>query len=206
MAPECFFGINSKDIDSFPSLRSPSQRADIYSIAMTSFNVRSSIVNRPTMIQSPRYGQVLTGILPYDGRDKDNVVADIALGKRPSRPNGQSQNQLLQDPIWDTITTCWSGKPRKRYKLSVVYSVFLKHSRREAQNIEPGNSDSQNNRNFTIAEGSQALKRGDGNVEKSSHGSLLSSSFCEIQNQGSRGVLMKWIRQVLPPLLLAFQG
>ena len=90
------------------------------------------------MTQSPRYGQVLTGILPYGGRDKANVVADIVLGKRPPRPGEPSQNQWLQDPVWDTITACWSDKPEQRPKLSVVYDVFLKYGRREARNAEPG--------------------------------------------------------------------
>ena len=90
------------------------------------------------MTQSPRYGQVLTGILPYGGRDKANVVADIVLGKRPPRPRDPSQNQWLQDPVWDTITACWSDKPEQRPKLSVVYDVFLKYGQRGVRNVEPG--------------------------------------------------------------------
>jgi hypothetical protein len=90
------------------------------------------------LTQSPHYGQVLTGILPYDGRDKAHVVADIALGKRPPRPTDPSQNQWLQDPVWDMITACWSGESERRPKLSAVYRVFLKYGRREARNVERG--------------------------------------------------------------------
>jgi hypothetical protein len=35
-----------------------------------------------------------------------------------------SQNRWLQDQIWDTITTCWSGYPERRCELFVVYRVF----------------------------------------------------------------------------------
>ena len=123
---------------SYPGMKRPSKKGDIYSIAMTSFKVCSPAVNHPYLIPLPCCGQVLTGILPYDGGDKADVVADIVLGKRPSRPTDPSRNRWLQDSVWDTIMACWSGKPEKRPKLSVVYRVFLKYGRREARNVELG--------------------------------------------------------------------
>jgi hypothetical protein len=90
------------------------------------------------MIRSPRCGQVLTGILPYDGIDRVNVFTDAALGTRPSRPMDPSQNKWLHDPVWDTISACWNGKPEERPKLSVVYRVFLRYGRREAQSVGLG--------------------------------------------------------------------
>jgi hypothetical protein len=76
------------------------------------------------LIQSPHYNQVLTGVLPYDGNNKADVIEDIRHVKRPSRPTDPSQNQWLQDRVWNIITTCWSDKPEQRYELSVVYHVF----------------------------------------------------------------------------------
>jgi hypothetical protein len=75
-------------------------------------------------IQSPHSAQVLTGILPYHDSDKDDLIADIRRGKRPSRPTDPSQNQWLQDRVWDTIVTCWSDKPEQRCELSIVYHIF----------------------------------------------------------------------------------
>jgi hypothetical protein len=76
-------------------------------------------------------------------------VADaIENGERPSRPTDPYQNQQLQDPIWDTITTCWSDEPKQRYKLSVVYRVFSGYCLQDAL----GNFDTHNDRNLTIAE------------------------------------------------------
>jgi hypothetical protein len=77
-----------------------------------------------SLIRSPRYEQVLTGVLPYGDSDKVNVINDIRLGKRPLRPTGPSQNQWLQDRVWGVITTCWSDKPEQRCELSVVHHVF----------------------------------------------------------------------------------
>jgi len=50
-----------------------------------------------------------------------------------------------------------------------------------------------------IAERSQTSKQGDSNAGNFSHRSPLSSSFCGIQSQKSRGVLMRWIGQDIPP-------
>jgi hypothetical protein len=75
-------------------------------------------------MQSPHYGQVLTEILPYKNRNRDDIINDIRQGKRPSRPTDSSQNRWLWDQIWDTITACWS-EPQRRCDLSIVYHVFL---------------------------------------------------------------------------------
>jgi hypothetical protein len=75
------------------------------------------------LIQSPSYHKVLTGVLPF-GDSEANWINDITLGKRPPRPEDPSQNQWLQDRIWDMITTCWSNELQQRCELSVVYYVF----------------------------------------------------------------------------------
>jgi serine/threonine protein kinase len=46
MAPERFSGNISGDIDPLPILKGPSKESDIYSLAMTSFEVHFSAVNR----------------------------------------------------------------------------------------------------------------------------------------------------------------
>ena len=142
-----------------------------------------------------RYDQVLTGVLPYDDSNMPDMITRIRDGRRPSRPTDPSRNQWLQDRVWDTITTCWSGKPERRYQLSIVYRVFLKYGRR---NSKLGNLNTCND-NLMIAERSPTLKQGGGSLESSSHESPLSSSFCEIRSQKLRELLAKWIRQVIPP-------
>jgi hypothetical protein len=59
------------------------------------------------------------------------MINDIRLHKRPSRPTDPSQNQRLQDRVWDTITTCWSDKPERRCELSVVCYIFSTLSRQD---------------------------------------------------------------------------
>jgi hypothetical protein len=136
MAPERF---------SSDKIKMSSTEGDVYSLAMTSFEVCFSVVNCPTIQCN---NQVLTGILPYGGSNKHNVITDIGYGKRPSRPMDPSQNKWLQDRVWDTITTCWSADPGQRYKLSVVHRVFLGYDLQDAL----GNLNAHNDRNLTIAE------------------------------------------------------
>jgi hypothetical protein len=56
--------------------------------------------------------------------NKYNIINDIRRGERPLRPTDPSRNRWLQDHIWDTTTTCWSGEPQWRCEPSVVYHVF----------------------------------------------------------------------------------
>ena len=75
-------------------------------------------------MQSSRYDQVLTGVLPYHETNVEDMLANIRAGKRPSRPEDPNQGQLLQDPVWDVIATGWHDKPRRRCRLSTMYSTF----------------------------------------------------------------------------------
>ena len=77
------------------------------------------------LIQSFLYDQVLTGVLPYYGRNQKGMIACIRGGKRPDRPIDASQ---LQDPVWDVITTGWSHEPEKRCELSVMRDAFVTSS------------------------------------------------------------------------------
>jgi hypothetical protein len=52
------------------------------------------------------------------------VIEHIRCNKRPSRPADPSQNQRLQDRVWDTITACWSEKLYQRRGLSTMHHVF----------------------------------------------------------------------------------
>jgi len=75
-------------------------------------------------IQSSRYNQVLTGVLPYNGSNVKDPIADIRAGKRPPRPIDSTQGQLLQDHVWDVITTGWHDQPNQRCELSVICHTF----------------------------------------------------------------------------------
>ena len=82
------------------------------------------------LIQLFHYNQVLTGVLPYHGSNLKDMIIDICVGKRPSRQIDSSQSQLLQDPVWNVITTGWHNEPRQRCELSVMYHTFSLSSRR----------------------------------------------------------------------------
>ena len=80
------------------------------------------------------------------------MIANIRLGKRPPRPTDPSQNRWLQDRVWNTITTCWSDKPKQRYELSIMYREFSKYGQREDQNVKRGNLNSHRDRDLTISD------------------------------------------------------
>jgi len=96
------------------------------------------------LIQSLRYNQVLTGILPYDSNNPSAIARDITGGKRPSRPTDPSQNQWLQDPVWNVITAGWRDVPKERCGLPDVYRAFLTAGQQEVQNIKRGDLSAQN--------------------------------------------------------------
>ena len=98
-------------------------------------------------IRYPRYDQVLTGVLPYDLSNWRDVIACIVGGKRPSRPTDPTQNQWLHGPVWDVIATCWSDKPKRRCKLSVVHHVFSTSAPQNAEPDRPGDMNVHTNRN-----------------------------------------------------------
>jgi len=104
------------------------------------------------LIHLSHYNQVLTGVLPYHGRDVPDMIADIRAGKRPSRPIDSSQSRLLQDPVWKVITTGWHDQPNQRCELSVIYHTFSPSGQQEVPNFKPGDVNVQNDGNLMIAE------------------------------------------------------
>ena len=186
MAPECFLW------GSFGGLEAsrPSKESDIYSLAMTSFSVRSCVMNIPPPNVTPYYNQVLTGVVPYDGGGYHEICWNVKGGVRPSRPTGPSRNQWLEDPVWDVITDGWRHDPKLRCDLPAVYHVFLTGSQRGAK---IGKSSAQNSGNPTTTEKFGTLKQDASHLEGFSRGSPLSSSCCEIRTRKSRGASMRWI-------------
>ena len=116
----------SEDLFLPTRINGPSKASDVYSLAMTSFEVRSCRKPScyPIQIRSHNHDQVLTGILPYEDSNKGSVIADIRLGKRPPRPTDPSRNRWLQDHVWDMIETCWSNEPGQRSELFALHHVF----------------------------------------------------------------------------------
>ena len=82
-------------------------------------------------------------MLPYHLSDYHDVITCITRGKKPSRPTDPTQNQWLHDPVWDTITTCWSDKPKRRCELSVVHHVFSTSGLQNAEPDKPGGANVQ---------------------------------------------------------------
>jgi hypothetical protein len=148
-------------------------------------------------MQTSHYYQVLTGVLPYEGSKKVDMIKNIRHGKRPPRPRDPNQNQWLEGPVWDVIATCWKNELGYRYELSVVYEVFSMPSRQDTQSVKSdksGNLHLRKRTNLTIAERSQTSKQGYSNVYIFFHGSPLSSSFYELQSQRLRSLSMTWTR------------
>ena len=112
--------------------------------------------------------------MPY-GEELDEVPSRIRYGEPPSRPTDQSQNQWLQDPVWDVITTGWSYRPKERCELSVLRDTFATASQ---WRVYSGDLTNQTDRNLTGQE---------------QRGKFLQqiAAFYKAQSQNSRGRLMK---------------
>ena len=89
------------------------------------------------LIQLSRYDQVLTGILPYHGSDQEGMVIRIHAREQPSRPIDASKSRLLEDRVWNAITTGWHVTPQLRCQLSVMYRVFSPSIQQQLGKILP---------------------------------------------------------------------
>jgi len=116
------------------------------------------------LIQASRYNQVLTGILLYHGSCTNDTFTRIHAGERPSRPIDSSKSRLLEDPVWNVITTGWHDQPNRRCELSVMYHTFSPFGQQEIQNLKPGDVNAQPEGKLTIAETSQTAKRQPGKI------------------------------------------
>jgi len=113
-----------------------SKEGDVYSVAMTSFSVRTSFRKASYYLeQSFRYNQVLTGVLPYHGRNVEEMIVDIYYGKRPPHTTNTRWSRLSQPRVWDVITTGWSRKPKERCELSAMHDAFSAAGQREQGNL-----------------------------------------------------------------------
>ena len=151
MAPEQFLG----ECIPLGFIGSPSKESDVYSLAITSFEVCPSFAIHPTTRNDhSRYDQVLTGVLPYDDADDQYAIAArVRRGERPSRPTDPSQNQWLQDPVWDVISTGWRQKPKQRCSLSALHHQLSTSSQRGRRDTKLSDLNTQNDGNLAILKG-----------------------------------------------------
>lgn len=83
-------------------------------------------------------------MLPYDYRDRYQIVGHITDGERPSRPMNPSQSRWLPDSVWEVIEVGWRHKSDQRCELSVLHHVFSTVGRREVQDGELGDLSTEN--------------------------------------------------------------
>ena len=115
----------------------PSKESDVYSLAMTTYEVRSSHPRRaqPSLKLSLCY-KTLTEVLPY-GNTRDGIITfHVVSGDRPPRP---ASARWLQDHIWDMITACWSEDREQRWDVGAMYNKLSTSSVQEVLDAEPGN-------------------------------------------------------------------
>ena len=113
----------------------PSKESDVYSFAMTAYEVRSS--HRAwSLLISPLCYKTLTEILPYGNARDGIIIFHVVTNTRPPRP---ANNRWLQDQIWNMITTCWSEERERRWGIRAVYNQLSTSSIQEIAEDEQGN-------------------------------------------------------------------
>jgi len=114
-----------------PLVGDHSEESDVYSVAMTSFSVRTSFWKASYYLKrSFLYNQVLTGVIPYHGRNVKDMITDIYFGERPPHTTNTRSSRLSQPRVWDVITTGWSHEPKERCELSAMHNAFLASGQR----------------------------------------------------------------------------
>jgi len=76
----------------------PTKESDIYSLALTAY-------------------EVLTGIVPYGNARDGIIIFHVVTGDRPSRPQNA---RWLGDQAWDMITGCWNEQRELRWDIKAV--------------------------------------------------------------------------------------
>jgi len=105
----------------------PSKGSDVYSLAMTAYEVRSSHCTLSSLTLLLPYRSSRRSHLTGDSRDS-MIILYIVAGNRPPRP---TDTHWLQDHIWNMITTCWSEKQEQRLGIRVMYNQLLASSIQE---------------------------------------------------------------------------
>jgi hypothetical protein len=113
----------------------PSKESDVYSLAMTAYEVRSShtVHGHPS---HHTFHKILTEILPYGNARDGIIIFHVVTGDRPPRPPNA---RWLEDQIWNMITTCWNEKREQRWDIRTVYNQLSVSSIQEIAETERGN-------------------------------------------------------------------
>jgi len=106
----------------------PSKESDVYSFAMTAYQVFSPCLGAPVIVSltnvSPRE-QVLSGTVPYGIQSEAITAFNIVSGSRPPRPDDPTAKRWLTDPIWDVIRYCWDQNPQSRLPTDSLCQAFV---------------------------------------------------------------------------------
>ena len=114
----------------------PSKESDVYSLAMTAYEVSlPRVAHAPSLTSSPRH-KTLAEVLPYGNARDGIIIFHVVTGDRPPRP---TDARWLQDHIWNMLTTCWSDKREQRWDIRAVCNQFSTSSIQEIPDTEPGN-------------------------------------------------------------------
>jgi serine/threonine protein kinase len=115
----------------------PSKESDVYSLAVTSFEVRASyivahVVGKCFLVQ------ILSEVLPHGGGRDSAVAFAIVTGNRPPRPNNLTASRWLPDEIWDSIQLCWDPIPGTRPPIGLLRRAFAESESRDTPIVENG--------------------------------------------------------------------
>lgn len=115
----------------------PTKESDIYSLAVTVYEVRLSQRLVQSLLTPSAGYKTLTGVLPYGNTPGSVISIRIVDGDRPSRP---SDARWLTDQIWNMITACWNQKRELRWDIHAIYDQFSASSVQEITEAGKGDS------------------------------------------------------------------
>jgi serine/threonine protein kinase len=73
--------------------------------------------------------EILSGRVPFHGKDKKGVERQLDHGKHPDRPD------FISTEMWELMLKCWSKNPEIRPRMSVVRSSLKEIKSNDLGNV-----------------------------------------------------------------------
>jgi len=75
--------------------------------------------------------EILSGRIPFHGKDERGVERQLDHGKHPDRPD------LTSAEMWDLMRKCWSKNAEIRPRMSVVVATLKEIKSNDLGNVTP---------------------------------------------------------------------
>ena len=98
-----------------------SKEVDVFCYSLVALEVRC--FGNTGSCHADRSVQIFKGGSPWGQATAPQIMTNIALAKRPSRPKGAEPLELTTE-VWNCLTRCWHQNPEERMTISEVLALL----------------------------------------------------------------------------------